>query len=555
MAETIDRRTFLRGAALSAGALALGGCTGGSRSGSSSPNNKAVRPTLRLAGGDYGFPSPFAYIRGPGYWLMSYIYDSLLWKDDSGRLLPWLSSSYSRSADGTEYSFQLRPDILWQDGRPLSAADVAFSFEYFHSQTLSPQIFVRPEGVASVKTSGTRRVDITLSAPIVTFEEAVAGALPIVPKHIWESIPDAFHAQDPKVLVGSGPYRLDSYVRGQGIYIYSANDRYFLGRPFVEGLQMRPVSDQLTALLAGAIDAASPDVDGVTNQALAPFRSNSAYGVLKGPEDFTIALYWNLAKGGALADARFRRACARAINRTDIVSRLLSGNGSPGNPGFLPPSNSWYYPVEQYPYDPPLADRELDQAGYSRRGSGGLRLAPDGTPLAFTLVVANNPVLPVVEIVVQSLKAIGVGLSVQAVDLPTLDARTTAGQYEMAMTNFGGLGGDPDYMRQVYSSKVPKRFQSAHGYLNPEFDKIAAEQLVTLDTAKRRKLVEEMQQIVARDLPLLPLYYPNLFFVFNKAVFDQWYFTPGGFAGGIPTVFNKQVFVTGSKTGTKIATP
>lgn len=549
----MDRRAFLRGIAISAGAVTLAGCTA-SRPSSSSAPERAVRPTLRLAGGDYGFPSPFAYVRGPGYWLMSYIYDSMLWKDDSGRLLPWLSSSYTRSPDGMRYSFQLRPDVLWQDGTPLTASDVAFTFEYFHSQTLSPQIFVRPEGVASVTTSGTHEVDITLAAPIVTFEEAVAGALPIVPKHVWASIPDAFHAQDPKVLVGSGPYRLDSYVRGQGIYLYSANDRYFLGRPYVEGLEMRPVSDALTALLAGAIDAASPDVDGVTDQALAPFRSNRAYGVLKGPEDFTVGLYWNLAEGGALADVRFRQACCRAINRPDIVSRLLSGNGSPGNPGFLPPTNPWHYPVEQYSYDPALASRELDQAGYSRRGPGGVRLAPDGTPLSFKLLVANNPVLPVVDIVVQSLKAIGVALTVQAVDLPTLDARTAAGHYEMAMTDYGGLGGDPDYIRQVYSSKVPKRFQSVHGYVSPELDKLAAEQLVTLDKAKRRELVDRMQQIVARDVPLLPLYYPNLFFVFKRSVFDEWYFTPGGFAGGIPTVFNKQVFVTGHKTGTSIRT-
>jgi len=54
---------------------------------------------------------------------------------------------------------------------------------------------------------------------------------------------------------------------------------------------------------------------------------------------------------------------------------------------------------------------------------------------------------------------------------------------------------------------------------------------------------------VAADVPLLPLYYPNLFFITKKAIFDQWYFTPGGFAGGIPTVFNKQAFITGRKTG------
>ena len=526
-----------------AGIAAIAGC------GSTSTPAGTGRPTLRLAGTDYGFPSPFTYQRGPGYWLMSYLYDPLLWKDSTGRLLPWLASSYQRSPDGLTYSFQLRPGVHWHDGTPLTAEDVAFTFDYFGSQTLSPQIFVRPVGIASVNATGPLDVEVHLSTPVVTFERAVAGALPIVPKHIWSSIPNAFAAQDPKVLVGTGPYRLDSYVRGQGTYLYSANDNFFLGRPYVKSLQMRPVGDELTALLAGTIDAGSPSVNGASAAVLAPFTSNRSYDVLKGPEDFTAGLYWNLAKGGALADVRFRQACCKAINRADIVSRLLGGNGSPGNPGFLPPTHTFHVSVPDYAFDPAAANGMLDQAGYPRQGSGGARTAPDGSPLRFSLVVDNNPLLPVVDIVVGSLRAIGVELTVQPVDTPTLDARTVKGDYQMALTNFGGLGGDPDYLRQVYSSKAPKRFQSAQGYANPAFDALAAQQLVTLDEPKRRQLIDQMQHIVAADVPLLPLYYPNLFFITKKAIFDQWYFTPGGFAGGIPTVFNKQAFITGRKTG------
>lgn len=559
MGELMSRRTFLQGLAVSAGGLALAGCTGsGTASGAKPSPTGTTRPTLRLSGGDNGFPSPFAYARGPGYWLMSYIYDSLLWKDDSGRLLPWLASSYTRSPDGLNYSFQLRPDVHWQDGTPLTSDDVVFTFNYFASQTLSPQLFVRPQGVSSVTATGSHGVDIRLSSPIVTFEQSVAGALPIVPKHIWSSIPDAFRAQDPKVLVGSGPYRLTSYVRGQGTYLYTANNQYFLGQPFVRALQFRPVGDELTALLAGALDGGSPSVNGATKGALGPFRSDPSFEVLKGTDDFTIGLYWNLAKGGALADARFRQACCRAINRADIVSRLLEGNGAPGNPGFLPPTHPYYFPVEQYPFDPAAANRALDQAGYVQRGPGGVRLGPDGKPLSFAMITpnnsvpANNSILAVADIVVGSLRSIGVDVVVQPLDVPTLDARTVKGNYEMAMTNYGGLGQDPDYLRQIYSSKVPKRFQSVYGYANPEFDQLAAQQLVTLDQAKRRPMIDRMQQIVAQDVPLLPLYYPVLFYLFKKSVFDQWYFTPGGFAGAIPTVFNKQVFVTGRKMGLAI---
>ena len=122
MDRGVSRRAFLRGSAAGAAALYLDAC--GSSSGVSSG-------TVRLAGGTFGFPSPFAYIAGPGYVQMSYIYDTLLWKDGSGRLLPWLARSVRRSRDGLTYTFRLRDRVRWQDGRPLSADDVAFTFEYF----------------------------------------------------------------------------------------------------------------------------------------------------------------------------------------------------------------------------------------------------------------------------------------------------------------------------------------------------------------------------------------------------------------------------------------
>ncbi|GAC1341502.1 MAG: ABC transporter substrate-binding protein [Candidatus Dormibacteria bacterium] len=551
--EPVTRRVFLGrglGAAATLGSAGLIGpglltaCGGGS-----APPSTASRAVLRVSGGDYGFPSPFAYVRGPGYWLMSYIYDQLLWKDASGKLLPWVASGYTRSADGLTYTFQLRPDVTWQDGQPLTADDVAFTFDYFQSQKLSPQVFVRPQGVTKATASGPHTVEIVLSAPVVTFLSAIAAALPIIPKHIWSAVPDASKAQDPALLVGSGAYKLERYSRGQGNYLFTANDKYFLGKPFVRRIETHPVNDELTALLAGDIDAAS--ATGPRPDVLKPFKADPAYGILNGPNDFTLALYWNLTRGGALADVRFRQACCLAIDRKDIVQRLLGGDGKPGNPGFLPPNHPFHVDVEQYSFDPARAAKVLDDAGYVK-GSNGVRNGPDGKPLAFNLLVVNSPVPPVTDIVVNALKAVGIQLTATPVDQPTIDARTTKADYEMAITNFGGLGGDPDYLRQVYSSKVPKRFQSVEGYVNPRFDALANQQLNTLDEPARRDLISQMQRIVAADVPMLCLYYPTFVHVYRKAVFDQWYYTPGGFGGGVPTVYNKQAFITGHKTGMSV---
>lgn len=560
----MDRRMFVRGSVGLAGAVLLGACTDSSSDTSVTPTTlgdgesadrlaPAPRPTLRLSGGDFGFPSPFTYARGPGYWRMSYLYDTLLWKDATGELLPWLASSFERSADGLTYTFELRDGILWSDGTPFTADDVVFTFDYFASQQLSPQVFVRPQDIDTVSAVDARTVEVRLSGSVATFAESVAGALPIVPRHIWSSIADSSTVSDPSLLVGTGPYRLESYSQGEGAYLFTANDDYFLGRPFVERIENLPVGDELTALLAGELDAGGPPpaLGIVGETTLAPFRNDPSFGVLEGPGDFTVALYWNLARGGALADVGFRQGCATAIDRADIVERLLGGNGEPGNPGFLPPSHPFHTDVEQYPFDIDAANDLLDEAGYGARGPGEVRQGADGQPLRFDLLVAAPPP-PVTELVVGALRAVGIELTVQAVDRPTSDARTSSGDYDMAIINYGGLGGDPDYLRQVYSSQVPKRFQSAQGYANAEVDELGRAQLDSLDEEERRPLVAQIQELVAADLPLLPLYYPKLFHVFRRDTFDQWYFTPGGFAAGVPTVYNKQAFITGVTTGTEV---
>src|SRR5688572_27716357 len=85
---------------------------------------------LRLSGGDYGYPSPFAYIRGAGLIMASYVFDTLLWEDSTGNPIPWLAKEWSHSPDGLEWRFTLRDNGKWQDGQPVTAEDVKFSFDY-----------------------------------------------------------------------------------------------------------------------------------------------------------------------------------------------------------------------------------------------------------------------------------------------------------------------------------------------------------------------------------------------------------------------------------------
>ena len=555
----MNRRTFLVTSLGAAGVLVVGcdrsddgAAPGTTVAPGQTPEGlePAPRPTLRLAGDDFGFPSPFAYMRGPGYVQMSYIYDTLLWNDAEGEVMPWLASGFERSDDGLSYTFELRDDVTWHDGRPLTPDDVVFTFDYFAAQTLSPQVIVQPSqqgGVAEVVATGGQSVEFRLDRPDATFLEFVAAAVPIVPRHVWEPIDNAPMATDPAVLVGSGPYRLESYTRGEGAYLYAANDDYFLGRPFVERLENLPVGDELTALLGGDLDAAGGS--GLRPDTLAPFQGNDEFQILEGdPGAFQIGLYWNLARGGALADVAFRQACCRAIDRQDMVDRLFGGNGTPGNPGWIPPGDPAHVDVEQYDFDVDAANSMLDDAGYTRTGDE-VRQGPDG-PLRFTLL-ATSPPTPAIDLVVGALSAIGVELVPETLDTPTFNQRVLAGDTEMSLIASGGMNGYPDYLRRVYASTT-RLTQHAQGYSNAEVDRLAQVQLTTLDDDERMEAIAEIQRIIAGDVPLLPLFYPTPFHIFRPEVFDAWYYTPGGLGGNIPVAGNKQGFVTGRPTGTEI---
>lgn len=552
------RRTFLLGTVGGTGLIVLGGCNGGDDDGATpttgrqGSNTPARRPTLRFAGEDAGFPSPFAYMRGPGYVKASLIYDTLVWKDSTGEFLPWLAESFESSDDGLLHTFQLRPDATWHDGQPVTAEDVAFTFEYFRSQTISPQVIVQPlPEFDEVVATGEHTVEFRLNAPLAPFFGfGGVGSVPIVPRHIWSSIQNAAMESDPAVLVGSGPYRLESYSQGEGAYLYEAYDEHYLGTPFVRRLEYRPVGDALAGVQAGQLDVAT--ASGVIPAVLEPFRANPDLVVLDAPPGNSgSGLFWNLAQGGALADVRFRHACAMAIDRDDMVQRLHGGNAEPGNPGWIPRANRFHADVEQYPFDPAAAEALLDSAGYARAGDGGVRQGPDGQPLRFTLLVTGRS--PVVDLVVGALGTIGVELTPQALDTPSFNQRVIAGESQMSIIGFGGMNTDhaPGYLRQVYSSNT-RTTQHAQGYVNPEVDRLCEQQQREIDESQQMETVAEIQRLIAEDLPILPLVYPDSFAIYDKAAFDAWYYTEGGLGSTVPAIDNKHVFLTGRQTGLDI---
>lgn len=510
---------------------------------------------LRLPGQPVGFPSPFAYLGGIGYAQTSFIYDTLLWKNEDGEYIPWLAERWERSDDGTTYTVTLRDDVTWHDGEPLTAADVAFTFDYLrtNAEQIAPSVITRlPAALERVRADDDVTVTVEMSEPDWTVEQfAMASSMFIMPEHIWGDVDDPGQARDPELLVGSGPYVVEELALDTGANRYVANPEYALGAPAVGEITFRPVDDQLSALEAGELDQAGGVGPGAAlpPAAVDAFEAQTdRFEVFDATGATVTALYFNVEGDGPLADVQVRTAAAHAVDRQRLIEQLFGGRGAVASPGILPPDHPMYVEVDDPEHDPQRAEALLDEAGYTR-GDDGIRQGPDGERLSFELLVSDQQATPPVELVVTDLEAVGFEITTVSVDLPTFHQRRNAEDTELSINTFGGTNTDeqPDGLGKVYLSTTPA-LQRAQGYSNPQFDELHARQRRTLDEQERADIAAEMQRLVAEELPVLPLFHPPLTTVVSTERFDGWYQTPGGVGGLVPSVNDKRAFLLGDRT-------
>jgi peptide/nickel transport system substrate-binding protein len=522
---------------LAAAAVAL--ALGASACSSSSDNTTATesstpgqeRVTLRVPANTQsgGYPTPYAAIRGPGRLMTTYIFDTLGFPDVTGEVKPWLARSWTSSPDGKTWTFNLHENVKFHDGQPLTADDVVFTFNY---NTTGPGsttgVATGVNYIDSVTAPDPRTVVITLKTVRPSFLQDIAGTFGfgIVPKHIWSNVTDPAKFQGQQALIGSGPYKIENFDLPTNSFNLVANEDFFLGPAKVRQFQIVPVADALLALERGEVDAASGGnglIPQVQYDALA-----KKYKVLTAPGEYNLALFFNAAKGFPYNEQAFRQGVVYGIDRKDMVERLVNGRGIPGPAGALGPGNDFLNRnLPAYNYDKARAASLFDQINLRDRNNDGMRDRPDGSPFKVPLSVSSSDSQEA-QLVKEYLRGVGIDVEINAVDQQTSDDRGAKGDYEMAIQHFGGLSGDPSgLIARFGSTSRSTSFTRVHGYNNPEFDRVANEQAVEVDPAKRRELVNRMQQILAEDLPQISLYVPEQIAFVDAKKFGGFAYTPG----------------------------
>ena len=460
--------------------------------------------------------------------LLMLVYDSLFWSQTTDDPEPWLAESATPSDSNRTWTVKLRPNLTWHDGRPLTAEDVKFTFDYFadappgrwthHVSDVPPY--------ESSEVVDERTVRFNYSAPAPQFKILPAADLPILPKHIWEDIENPKTATQMKPI-GSGPYKVAQIVSDQR-YRLEANEDYFKGKPLVDVIEMpivRDTSAAFQALRAGQVDFV---VDKVPPGIVDTLEENDEIEVYSGNDFFSAELRFN-ARKKPFDNPDVRKAIALAIDRKALVEQVLQGDGQPGNDSWIHPESPWALPDAKGEYDTARAQQMLDEAGFRRQGQG-IRRSADGEALAFTVLVsARDPeALRALQLIKRQLREIGVDMSTESLDPAALSSRTRPGpggppQHDAYMGTFDWHAHtDPDTLYFFFHSPGEKGIGAAFtAYSNERFDQLV-ERATTLEADERRPVLYDAQRIFAEEVPMITLWYRDDVTAYRPAAYDGW---------------------------------
>jgi peptide/nickel transport system substrate-binding protein len=499
----------------------LYGCKSDKAKETSKTEGKKTADVIKLAGGDYGYLTPYAhYPRGPGIFKMRLIFDSLLERDEKG-YINWLAEKYEIKENGKQYLFTIRDGVKWHDGEPLTAEDVKFSFEYAIKHPMVSST-ISEKDIEKVEEVGDRQVMVTVKKPSAVMLSNL-GTSRIIPKHIWEKVDNPKEFLDKEAVIGCGPYVLTDYSKEHGTYRLEAFKDYWGPKQRIKVIEFIPVSEGILAFEQGEVD-----MTGVTPDVLQRFEKDPDCKIVKAPAFWGYRMLFNMGETAVFQEKELRQAFCYAMDKQDMIDKVQRGAGVPGCAGILPPDHVMYNSkAKQYDHNPKQAEELLVKLGYDKL-ENGVRVNSKGEKLSFNLLVGGE--VRLAEIIKEHLGKVGIEVTVQSVDGKTRDARVQDNKYQLAITGHGGWGNDADYLRERFSSEkkagggISPNLMRFKGYSNPELSELLEKQFETIDENERKKQIFKAQELLAEDVPEIPIYYTTGYTVYKPAKYDGWMF-------------------------------
>jgi peptide/nickel transport system substrate-binding protein len=509
--------------------------------------------------------NPFLALLGNDNWITSINYDLLTEIGPDLQPAPGLAESWTHSDDGLTWTFKIRQGAVWHDGQPITAADVAFTYNYIRdSFTYKDGSFglglFRDNlvGVTSIKAPDAQTVVMTMDKPAVTI---LSAAIPILPEHVWKDV--SYEAAggaskdvapfDNASMVGSGPFHLAQEVKDQYVR-FTANKQFWGGAPKIDQLILQYFPDpgpMVEALKNGQIDM----IDSVPTTEFAALSTTPGVTTVKGTP---IAFYelgmnsWIPKEGQTksvetegsrgnpwLTRVDVRQALFHAVDKASIVKTALLGNALPGD-SILPPGYPFHWSPsasEAFDFDPAKTKSMLEAIGFKDTDGNGILNVPAtettfdpkgaGKDLVLRLYIRKGhpEELTAGQIMVDGFKQGGVGVNLQVVEESPFLANSTFPSATNADSDLylwgwsGGYGPEPDFtLGRVAESSQINAWQDAN-FSNPEYDAMYADQHGQLDATKRGVTIQKMQQLFYTSGSYSVLWYPYRLQAYRS---DRW---------------------------------
>ncbi len=450
----------------------------------------------------------------------------------SGKQTPWLATKWAWSKNNTVVTFTIRSGVKFSNGSPMTAADVAFTFNL-----LKKFPGLDANAVWSVLSSVTQQGDqvaMTFKSAAVPYFYYIADQVPIVPQAIWSKLsnPVTYNDSDP---VGTGAYKVSPCSPENITYV--ANTNYWQpGLPKIAKVNYPAFTSNdpaNTELATGQAQWGSQYIPSIKNFYLSKSPSYHIWF----PPVANVALFINL-KDPLLSNLAVRQAMAYAINRTQVSQVGESGYEPPSNQtGIVTPTFASWQDTSAAAafgntYNPAKAEQILTSAGF-KKNSSGIFTSPAGKPLSFSVVNEGgfSDWVASMQVIQSDFKAVGISLTPENLSGTDYTTRVDNGDFQLAYESETG-GPTPYYeMRQwLYSANSAAIGKTASSnferYSSPATDALINSYATTTSLAQQHQIVDQLEQVLLKDVPLIPVTEEVDWFQYDTAAFTGWE-TPG----------------------------
>jgi len=480
--------------------------------------------------------------------LVALIYSGLLKRDNDNNLVPDLAEKFEINPDGKIYTFYLKHDVSWHDGKPFSADDVVFTFQALTNPAYASPLQRSFEGVVVAKIDDFT-ITFTLAEPYAAFLELLTVG--ILPSGLWQQIqpPAARLADLNSKPIGTGPYVFKSLTKDKSgtirSYEFEANSRYFERTPYIQTLTFKfspSFQESINALNEGRGEGVDYVPKEKSGDVVAQNNYNQFY--LNQPQ-FT-AIFFNQNNLGDLADVRIKQALAHALDKSAFIQ--YPQHTSVIDSSILPIFSDYYHnDIKRYEYNQTKANKLLDASGWETVtvvASATVQatstqeivdaISAENAPsvmeagtwrkkgnkfLQVTITTVDQPeTTALADFIKKSWEALHVKVTVRVVSAPTIQTDVIKSRDYQILLYGAVLGADPDQYPFWHSSQISANGLNLSTYSNKKVDALLEDARITTDAAARKDKYRQFEDIIINDLPAIFLYTQKYPYLQTKAV-------------------------------------